>query len=153
VKGYGRAVKKTVNQKLGDLIRRMSSPHEGEVIASALALRRTLVAAGRDFHEIADAVENGHGGKLSEAEMRKLYNAGFEAGLAEGESRHITTFRNVSSAGDYEMAQYIWERIERLPQRHHHFVEGMLELSSEDELTPKQHAYLQSLYRQVGGKP
>jgi hypothetical protein len=143
---------KTPEEKLGDPIRRMGSPHEGEAIAAVLALRRTLASHGRDIHEIADAVENGNGAKLSEAEMRKLYNAGFEAGLAEGESRHVTTFRNVNSTGDYEMAQYVWERIERLPQRHHHFVEGMVELTGESELTPKQHAYLQSLYRQVGGK-
>jgi hypothetical protein len=147
-------VKKTVEQKLGDLIRRMGSPHEGEVIASALALRRTLVAAGRDFHEIVDAVENsGHGGKLSEAEMRKLYNAGFEAGLAEGESRHVTTFRNVSSADDHEMAAFCFERRNRLAPQHRGFVEGMFELSVEYELSLKQRNYLRSLYRQLGGKP
>jgi hypothetical protein len=61
---------KTTEQKLGDLIRGMNSPHEGEVLASALALRRILAGCRRDLYEIAQLVENnGNGGELSEAEM------------------------------------------------------------------------------------
>jgi hypothetical protein len=144
--------KKTIEERIGDLIRRMGSPHEGEAIAAVLALRRTLASHGRNIHEIADAVENGHGGKLSQAEMHKIYSAGFEAGLAEGESRHVVAFHNVNSTDDHAMATFCFERRNRLAPQHRGFVEGMLELTSEDELTPKQHAYLHSLYRQLGGK-
>ncbi len=149
-------MKKTIEEKLGDLIRRMGSSHEGEVVASALALRRTLAACGRDFHYIADLVENGGDGKLSEAEMKLIYdegfNTGYDAGLKEGESRHVTTFRRVDSDGAYEMAQFCWERIDRLPRRHRNFIEHMVELAGEEELTTKQQSYLRSLFRQLGGK-
>ena len=147
---------KTFEEKLGDLIRRMNSPHEGEVIANALALRRTLIAAGRDFHEIAERVEGGGNGRLSETEM-KLFSITASTPvmtpeLKEGESRSVTTFHRVDSDGMWEMAQFCWERIDRLPRRHRGFVEDMVELAGECELTPKQQTYLRSLYRRLGGR-
>lgn len=145
--------RKTIEERIGDLVRRMGSPFDHEAVAAVLALRRTLASHGRDIHEIADAVENGHGSKLSEAEMRKLYNAGFEAELAEGESRHVTTFHNVNSTGDYEMAAFCFERRNRLAPQHRSFVEGMFELSAEYELSLKQRTYLRSLFHKLGGKP
>ena len=144
-----------VEERIGDLLRRMlGTPLEPEALEVTRALRRMLVTCGRDFHEIADAVEHGGNGKLSESEMRLIFdngfNTGFDAGLKEGESRSVQTFHNTSD--DFSMAQYVWERIERLPQRHRDFVEGMVELAGEGELSVKQHAYLKSLYRRVGGK-
>jgi hypothetical protein len=147
---------KTTEEKLGDLIRRMGSPHEGEVTASALALRRALAASGRDFHYIAELVEIGGNGKLSKDEMKLIYDhgydAGYDAGLKEGEKRNVPTFRRVDSSGAYEMAQYCWERRHRLPPRHRAFIEDMIELAGECELSPKQQNYLRSLYRRLGGK-
>ncbi len=46
----------TVAPKLAKLIPRLSSSHEGEVVATVAAIRRTLAAAGLDLHALAQAV-------------------------------------------------------------------------------------------------
>ena len=43
--------------RLANLIRRLSSDHDGEVIASVNAIRRTLARAGQSLHDLADLVE------------------------------------------------------------------------------------------------
>src|SRR5213076_2633468 len=49
---------------------------------------------------LAAHVENANGGKLTEAEMRKLYDAGYEAGVraAENKQHGDGDFRNVDRA-------------------------------------------------------
>jgi hypothetical protein len=143
-------MKKTPEQKDADFIRRLASGFDGEIIATVYAWRRKLASDGRDLHDVADIIEGGGG--LIEAEMRKLYDAGYEAGLAEGESRHPVTMRNVDPDGWYEIAQYCWERVDHLPQRHRNFIEHMIALAGEVELSIKQQGYLKSLYRQLGGR-
>ena len=43
--------------KLAKLIPRLASTHEGEVVATARAIERTLRGAGLDLHSLASAVE------------------------------------------------------------------------------------------------
>jgi hypothetical protein len=64
-------------EKLEKLVRLLSSDKEGEVVAAARAIQRTLSNAGSDIHELAERIK---GGKLSEAEMRKIYDAGVKDG-------------------------------------------------------------------------
>jgi hypothetical protein len=45
--------------KVAKLVRMLASNHDGEVIASVVALRRTLGAAGLDLHDLADAAVAG----------------------------------------------------------------------------------------------
>jgi hypothetical protein len=72
-------------KNIAKLFRLLASLQEGEVLGSVHALdRRLKAAAGGDFHALADLVEQANGDKLNEAEMRKLYDAGLEAGHAEG---------------------------------------------------------------------
>src|SRR4051812_29519552 len=42
--------------RLARLIPRLASDQDGEVVATARAIARTLKAAGRDFHDLADAI-------------------------------------------------------------------------------------------------
>ncbi len=42
--------------QLGKLIPRLGSEFDGEVIATARAIERTLKAAGRDWHDLANAL-------------------------------------------------------------------------------------------------
>jgi len=44
------------NDKLGKLIRMLSSDKDGEVLAAASAIKRTLAAEGSDIHALADAL-------------------------------------------------------------------------------------------------
>jgi hypothetical protein len=140
---------KSANEKLADLIRRLGSNHAGEVVATALAIQRVLKADGRDLHSLADVVMK-NGNTLSEAEMRKLYGAGYAAGVRS--TAASPTFHNVEDGGWYAMAQFVWERADRLHRRHRGFAEGAVRLAGESELSVKQQVYLKSLYRQLGGK-
>jgi hypothetical protein len=82
-----------IAEKLRPLIRLLSSDHDGEVIAAARALTRTLKNAKLDIHALAESVGQANG-KLSKAEMQKLYDAGFEAGRRAAETEAV--FRNVN---------------------------------------------------------
>lgn len=46
----------TVAPKLSKLIPRLATDHAGEVVATVDAIKRTLAAAGLDFHALAAAV-------------------------------------------------------------------------------------------------
>ena len=46
-------------EKLEKLVRLLSSDKEGEVVAAAHAIKRTLANAGSDIHELADRIRGG----------------------------------------------------------------------------------------------
>jgi hypothetical protein len=71
--------------KLKPLIRMLSSSHHGEIVAAAHAIVRTLKSGGTDIHALADSIGNG---KLSESEMRRLYDAGYAAGVQAAENEN-----------------------------------------------------------------
>ena len=46
-----------VAPRIGQLIRLLGSDRDGEVVAAARALGRTLTSVGADFHTLADTIE------------------------------------------------------------------------------------------------
>jgi hypothetical protein len=80
-------------EKVKKLVRLLSSPQDAEVIAAARALLRTLEADGSDIHELADAIGSG---KLSEADMRVLYDSGFQDGKRAAENGNPPQFHEVA---------------------------------------------------------
>jgi hypothetical protein len=48
----------TVAPRLSQLIRLLGSDRDGEVVAAARAIQRTLATVGQDFHDLADVVES-----------------------------------------------------------------------------------------------
>lgn len=46
----------TITPKLGKLIPMLSSSHDGEVVAAARAIERTLKDAGRDWHDLVKVI-------------------------------------------------------------------------------------------------
>jgi hypothetical protein len=48
--------------RLGDIICRLASTNEGEIIATVLVLQRLLEAHGVDIHALVEHLENGGGG-------------------------------------------------------------------------------------------
>ena len=86
-----------ITGKLGKMIRMLASDCDGDVIAAARAIKRSLRSEGLDIHELAKAIEEPNGGTLTEAEMRKLYDAGYDAGLRAAEDKHhgAADFANV----------------------------------------------------------
>jgi hypothetical protein len=87
-----------VAQKLGALLRRLSSNHDGEVLATVHAIIRTLNSAGSDLHALADKVEQTN--VIPEADMKRLYQAGYDAGVAASEKQFYGNgdFRTVKAA-------------------------------------------------------
>jgi hypothetical protein len=47
------------HEQLGKLVRLLASDKDGEVIAAAAAIKRTLASRDRDIHDLADAVDAG----------------------------------------------------------------------------------------------
>jgi len=85
--------------KLANFLRLLASDKDGEVVAAAHAMVRTLNSFGASIHDVAERVENFSNGGLNENEMREIYNAGIayrhQAGRAKvaqpGVSKHAAT--------------------------------------------------------------
>ena len=99
-----------LEQKLGTFIRMLASERDGEVVAAARAIVRTLKAAGADIHVLAERVETANGSKLTDGEMRKLYGAGYDTGVRAAEARQHgpDDFRNVDGTPAWhEIARFL----------------------------------------------
>src|SRR5262245_17393436 len=57
--------------RLGDVIRRLSSNSDGEIIATVHAMWRMLESCGADIHALADHVEKANVG-LTDADRQKI---------------------------------------------------------------------------------
>jgi len=67
-----------IAEKVKRCLRLLASNSDGEVLAAARALNRTVKTAGLDVHALADRVSQSNG--LSKADMKKLYDAGVADG-------------------------------------------------------------------------
>jgi len=131
--------------RLGKLLRLLASDRDGEVLAAARGIVRTLQAAGADIHALTNVIETSADRKFSEADAHEIYQRGREEGRREAEA-HATTFYDPD-----------WMRIAeecadslRLTPREHDFVQSMLEwISDGSEPTEKQAAWLKSIHRRV----
>jgi hypothetical protein len=142
--------------KLSGLVRLLSSDRDGEVVAAARALGRTLKAHGADFHALADRVEHANGnGKIGEADMRKLYDAGFAAGIATAEHRNDAgdDFRNLDGSASWEtMAAHCRRHSDKLGEREQEFIRSVSAHLVWREPTPKQTKWLRSIFLRTGGR-
>jgi hypothetical protein len=143
----------TPEQKLGTFIRLLASEQDGEALAAARAIVRTLKATGADIHTLAERVENANGGKLNEAEMNKLYRAGYEAGMRAVENRSTGDFHNVDGTPNWhEIARFCQQNNNRLRENERQFVNDMASRSVWREPTEKQAKWLKSIFYRLGGK-
>jgi hypothetical protein len=134
--------------KVAKLIRLLASDRDGEVLSAVAALRRALESAGSDLHELAKAVTNG-GGELSEAEMRKLFNAGFAAGLEAAREDREEGFHD---ADDWHSKHDYCERNKRhLRTRDRDFIESLGRWQG--KLTPKMQNWLDDVYARLRRRP
>src|SRR5215510_959803 len=155
------ALPSEVTARLGNVIRRLSSDSEGEIIAAMHILLRLLQSCGGDIHALAERVENGGG--LTEADKQKIKSEienaraiGYAEGVKAAESKQHGTgaFRNTDGTPEWtEVALYVQREKHRLPSKHHEFVDDMASRTVYGrEPTPKQHQYLHSLFFKLGGK-
>ena len=141
------------SSRLGDIIRRLSSSSDGEVVATVHALRRMLESHGADLHALADHIERVDG--LSDADREKIRATverarleGYAEGVKAAESKHHGTgeFRNTDGKLEWsEVALFLQRNKHRLDARHHQFVDDMASRTAWGrEPSPRQHQYLTS---------
>jgi hypothetical protein len=132
-------------EKLEKLVRMLSSDKEGEVVAAAHAIKRTLANVGSDIHELADRIR---GGKLSEADMKRIYDAGYDAGVKDEKSTAEANvkFSDIDEPSSHvEMAKFCIEHDRGMTPWEHNFVNELLHWHRPTE---KMIAKLRQIYAQ-----
>ena len=143
-----------ITNRLSKLIRLLSSDRDGEVVATARAIRRTLQSEGLDVHALAEQVEKPRS-SFNEAEARKLYDAGYEQGYQAAISTNERAgFHDVSSplSSWHNTARWCRQRSERLRSREREFVDQMTAQTLWREPSERQGRWLKSIFYRLGGK-
>jgi hypothetical protein len=143
-----------VTAKLGNVIRRLSSSSDGEIVAAVHAMLRLLHSCGADIHALAERIENGG---MSEkyreevrAQIKKAHEVGYEKGVRAAEAR----FRPDGKLEFSEVALFVEREINRLPPDKHEFIHKMAFYARQElEPSPKQGKFLFDLFVQyLGGR-
>jgi hypothetical protein len=143
-----------VTAKLGNVIRRLSSSSDGEIVAAVHAMLRLLHACGADIHVLAERIENGGISEKYQEEVRaqikKAHEVGYERGVRAAEAR----FRPDGKLEFSEVALFVERQINRLPPDKHEFIHKMAFYARQElEPTPKQGKFLFDLFVQyLGGR-
>jgi hypothetical protein len=127
----------------------LSSTESGEIVAARDTLLKLLADSKTDIHTLV-GLTNG----LSEAEMKKLYNAGYDAGARAVENRQFNgvDFCGVDGLPNWEeMARYCQVNSSRLRDKERNFVDDMAERTVWHEPTEKQAKWLKSIFLKLGG--
>lgn len=152
------AAEKPFESKVADLVRRLGSDFDGEIVATQRALKRLLASRDVSFTDLGDAVEKLATGGLEQAAMERVFAAGREQGLEEAERKRANAQAvfglNPDGAPDWETIALACQRSkDRIEAKHHQFVDDMASrLAWSREPTEKQGKYLLSLFRQIGGR-
>lgn len=139
------------NEKLGKLIRMLSSPNEGEVVGAARALLRTLASDGSDIHELAQRVGSN---RLLRSDMERIRDAAFKAGAASVQA--AADFSNVGNdtPSYHAMACEVQHRGDgRLTPKEQDFVNDMVRWCARREPSEKQAKWLHSIWCRIGRRP
>jgi hypothetical protein len=143
-----------IADRLSKLIRLLSSDRDGEVVATARAIRRTLRSEVRDVHALAEQVKSPLG-SFNEAEAHKLYDAGHEQGYqAAISTNERACFHDVSSplSSGHDTARWCRQRSERLGSREREFIDQMTAQTLRREPSERQGRWLKSIFYRLGGK-
>jgi hypothetical protein len=133
-------------EKIGKLLKLLSSSNDGGVVAAARAILRTLNAEGADIHELAERVE---GRKLSEAEMRRIYDKAFAAGKESVAA--AADFSNVGTPSYHSMAcEIVHKEAGSLSTKERDFVNDMVRWCAYREPSEKQAKWLHAIYCKIG---
>jgi hypothetical protein len=133
-------------EKIGKLLKMLSSSNDGEVVNAARAIMRTLAQEGADIHELAERVE---GRKLSQAEMQRIYDKAYRDG--KDAAAVDVGFRSVDPPSFYAMACEIMHRSEaRLSPKELQFIDDMVRWCARREPSERQAKWLHSIYCRIG---
>jgi hypothetical protein len=149
---------KPFETRLATLIRMFGTEHEGEALNAWRALKRLLASRGVGFTELGDGIEKLATGGLEQAEMQRVFDAGYSKGLADStrkQAEELTFYgQRLDGSNDWEAISLFCQREKaRLEAKHHQFIDDMAgRFVWGREPTPKQGTYLLSLFRQLGGR-
>jgi hypothetical protein len=139
--------------KLAKFVRMLASDKDGDVVAAARAIVRVLETIGADIHDVADRIEHSGNGRLSEAEMREIYDAGIKEGVRRTEQARRTTYIAPQFPSAREMAMHCYQRINNLNEWEREFITNMvLRTRQQIPLYPKQQSKLEQIYVQQDGR-
>jgi hypothetical protein len=134
--------------KLATFIRLFASDKDGEVVAAVHALIRALQNAGSDLHELAELVEHANG-ELSDAEMKKIFDAGIAVGLKQAKQEARINGGTFPPA--HEMALWCRQHDQQLREKELRFVNDMAARSPQRALTQRQEEWLRAIFLRTGG--
>jgi len=142
-----------IADRLGKFIRLLSSDKDGEVVAAARAIVRTLQAEKLDIHVLADMIKKPNG-TLSETDVKRIYDAGFNDGFrkAENAQHGPSNFRNVDGTPSWnEIALWCQQRSAQLKENESKFIDDMASRTVWPEPTENQGMWLMSIFYRLGG--
>ena len=128
------------------LVLALSSEQINEALAARSAIKNMLASEGLDIHGFAARLRNN---KLSEAEMRKIYDAGVQDGKDAAAAE--AGFTSTGGPTNLEMATYCAKHDRgRLTPREREFIDDMVRWCVRREPTEKQAKWLHLLWVQMG---
>jgi hypothetical protein len=89
-----------IAEKIRRCVRILSSDRDGEALAAARALLRTRKGAGLDIHALAGSIDRSNGGHcngIDQAEEKRIYVRGFEAGKRAAASGREPSWYEIAS--------------------------------------------------------
>jgi len=142
--------------KLANLIRRLSSDQDGEVVATARAMIRTLQGIGADIHDVANRIEHSGNGALSEHEMQEIFDAGVKTGIRQAQQTRQPPHRGAPAPQfppARDMAMHCYRNIDELKSEwEREFITNMASWTRTRPLSVKQQAHLEKIYLKLGGE-
>jgi hypothetical protein len=132
------------------LLLMLSATIPAEIIAARDALVKLLKETGSDIHALV-----GQTNGVSEAEMAKLYAAGFEAGMRAVEQKHFGNrgFYNTDGMLAWDVvARFCQQDSDRLRDKERQFINDIAAKTVWGEPTAKQQKWLRSIFLRLGGK-
>ena len=149
----------TYEQRIADLIRRLGSEYEGEIVATARALKRLLESRGVSFTDLGDGIEKLASGGLTQAAMEQIRDASYAKGIADTERKYaeaegVYGLRPDGTTDWEAVALACQRRKDRIETKHHQFVDDMASRMTwgREPASDKQGKYLLSIFRQIGGR-
>jgi hypothetical protein len=145
----------SIAPKLANLIRRLSSNQDGEVVATVRAISRTLANIGADIHDIADRLEHSGNGALVEAELEEVYDAGIKEGVRREKMRSQASGapQEIAFPAARDMALHCYRNLAELRSDWEiEFVINMAAWTRTRPLSAKQQAHLEKVYLKLRGK-
>jgi hypothetical protein len=153
------ALNEPVAKRIADLIRMLSSTHDGEILAAIAAMKRLFKAERLDFHDIATVIESCNGAieerKYSDADAEIIFARGVEKGRSQQQQQEMSPPEFYDADGHPR-----WNEIALFCQRNNARLRSDWEKSFVDDMagntvwrqpTEKQAKHLLAIFVKLGG--